>query len=267
MVFFTLNNCWYLKHKSLTSVTQHYPWCQDLMCDVSLCRVEAPVSQWSGPRIRDRWSRRCPLSSAPLVSLHILIHKISLAVELWCVLWSSSHPLEHFLVSLPPSPDVLDDRKMLYPGLCDVIWSLLGPNSDSFIKCWRAGACPVSRPGGQRYYKRWAARQPAATRHTDHDPAAKRWMKFWSSLNYANFCTRQHSPTSLNCWDFIPSIPSLKYKIPELLTLMHPQSSVLMNVLNLLLLDLWVGQDEPPSIEISLRFPLSSPLMSTLSFL
>ena len=75
-----------------------------------------------------------------------------------------------------------------------------------------AGVARVPRPGP--LLQEVSSRQRAATRHQDHcDPPAKRWMKFSSSLNYANFCTQQHSPTSWNCSDFIPYIPSSKYRI------------------------------------------------------
>ena len=89
-----------------------------------------------------------------------------------------------------------------------------------------AGVARVPRPGP--LLQEVSSRQRAATRHQDHcDPPAKRWMKFSSSLNYANFCTQQHSPTSWNCSDFIPYIPSSKYRILELLALARHQKRLM----------------------------------------
>ena len=173
-------------------------WCfpgQGWGSNVSMAR-----SQDQSPLVPVLSSLTPPLRFCPFS-----IHKIGLVVGLssgapvmlssppWCPLLSSWWSM----VMTSPMP-------MLLPL---VIWSGPGPGADSFIKCWRAGG--VLRPG-HTLLQEVSSRQRAATRH-HHDPPAKRWMKFLSSLHYANFCTRQHSPTSWNCWDFIPNIPSSKY--------------------------------------------------------
>lgn len=142
-------------------------------------------------------------SSAPLVTSPFT--KLASCGRI--VLRSTSHDLIPCRMS-----SVVTMVMVTSPLIVGVIWSQAWPNSDSFIKCWRAVGwrAPLLRPG-RTLLQEVSSRQLAATRHQDQDPPAKRWMKFSSSLHYANSCTRQHSPTSWNSWDFIPKIPCSKY--------------------------------------------------------
>ena len=176
-------------------------WCfpgQGCGSNVSMAR-----SQDQSPLVPVLSSLTPPLRFCPFS-----IHKIGLVVGL-----SSGAPV---MLSSPP----------WCPLLSSWWWSMVGgdlPYADAvapgdliwaWTRCWlihkmlagwrRAQAGPHVTTRGE---------QQTAGRHQSppQDPPAKRWMKFLSSLHYANLCTRQHSPTSWNCWDFIPNIPSSKY--------------------------------------------------------